>query len=95
MSRHPLDTNIFGIDVFSFDHQREEAEQYRQHLQGNGFIHWSKSDSILAIPELQSWLNGAEIDILFIDGDHTLEGVKSDYRQRCDRRDELDQPNDH
>ena len=79
MSRHPLDTNIFGIDVFAYDRQQVEAEQYRQHLQGNGSITWSKSDSKFAIPELQTWLNGAEIDILFIDGDHTLEGVKKDF----------------
>lgn len=79
MSRHPLETNVVGIDGFFFDRQREEAEQYRQHLQGNGTIHWIKSDSKLAIPELEKQLNGKEIDILFIDGDHSLKGAKKDY----------------
>jgi predicted O-methyltransferase YrrM len=79
MSRHPLHTDVIGIDGFFFSGQREEAEQFRKHLQGKGDIHWFKSDSKLAIPDLKQQLNGKEIDILFIDGDHSVEGTRKDF----------------
>ncbi len=79
MSRHPLLTDIIGIDGFFFDGQRNEAEGYRKALQGNGTIHWLKNYSTKALPDLQLQLNGKEIDILFIDGDHSTQGVKDDF----------------
>jgi predicted O-methyltransferase YrrM len=79
MSRHPNETDVFGIDVFAFDHQREEAEHYRQLLQGKGTVHWIGKDSESALPDLQTQLNGKEIDILFIAGDHSLEGTVADF----------------
>ena len=38
-----------------------------------------KSDSRKAIPDLQKQLNGREIDILFIDGDHSEFGTRKDF----------------
>ena len=74
-----MHTNVIGIDGFFFDRQREEAEQFRQRLQGEGDIHWFKSDSKLAIPALKEQLNGKQIDIMFIDGDHSLGGARKDF----------------
>jgi hypothetical protein len=80
MSRHPLTTNVIGIDTFSLNQQWEEADQFRQRLKGHGDIHWIKNDSKWAIPDLQRQLNGKEIDILFIDGDHSVESVRMDFQ---------------
>ena len=79
MSRHPLHTNVIGIDGFFFDHQLDEAKQFCQRLHGHGDIHLMKSDSRKAIPDLQKQLNGREIDILFIDGDHSEFGTRKDF----------------
>jgi predicted O-methyltransferase YrrM len=79
MSRHPLETNVVGIDGFFFERQLKEAEQYRDKLRGTGSIDWLQSDSKLAIPEVTKLLNGKEIDILFIDGDHSVGGATADY----------------
>ena len=79
MSRHAQHTDVIGIDPFAYERQREEAEGYRKALQGNGTIHWIKSYSSSAIPELQQQLNGKEIDILFIDGAHDEMNVRIDF----------------
>ena len=79
MSRHPLLTNVIGIDGFFYDRQRNEAEVYRKALQGNGTIHWMKKSSTEALPDLLLQLNGTEIDILFIDGNHRMRGVQADF----------------
>lgn len=80
MSRHPLSTNVIGIDGFFHQGQHNEAEGYRKALQGNGTISWIKGDSKRAVPDLQKKLQGNEIDILFIDGDHSVGGVLADFR---------------
>ena len=79
MSQHPMHTDVIGIDGFFYDRQREEAEQFRQRLQGQGDIQWLKSDSKLAIPELKRLLHGRKIDIMFIDGDHSVKGARTDF----------------
>jgi predicted O-methyltransferase YrrM len=79
MSRHPLQTNVIGIDGFFFERQLREAEQYRKRLQGTGSIDWIQSDSKFAVPEVKKLLNGKEIDILFIDGDHSVFCTTTDF----------------
>ena len=81
MSRHPQATKVVGIDGFFFEKQREEAEGYRKALQGNVSIQWIKSDSRIAVPELQTRLNGSTIDILLIDGDHSEPGARTDFER--------------
>lgn len=42
-------------------------------------IHLIESDSKDAASNFDSWLGSDEIDLLFIDGDHSIEGCKSDF----------------
>ncbi len=42
-------------------------------------IHLIESDSKSAASNFDSWLGHDEIDLLFIDGDHSIEGCKSDF----------------
>lgn len=42
-------------------------------------IHLIESDSKSAASHLESWLGTDEIDLLFIDGDHSIDGCKSDF----------------
>jgi predicted O-methyltransferase YrrM len=79
MSRHPNLTNVIGIDLFSFEHQREEVDAFVHALMGNGTIDIIASESGRAVPELRKILNGRGIDILFIDGDHSVQGARSDF----------------
>lgn len=79
MSRHPYLTNVIGIDLFAFEHQREEVDVYVHALKGDGTVDVIKSMSQDAVPALQEILNGRGIDILFIDGDHSVQGVRSDF----------------
>lgn len=43
------------------------------------FVHFIESDSKTAAMNFNSWLGQDEIDLLFIDGDHTIEGCKADF----------------
>lgn len=42
-------------------------------------IHLIESDSKDAASNFDSWLGSNEIDLLFIDGDHSIDGCKSDF----------------
>lgn len=59
-----FDADYKGIDIKKFD--------------GDDFIH-GDSKKQETLDELKIWLNGRKIDLLFIDGDHSYDGVKKDY----------------
>lgn len=40
---------------------------------------WSDSHSHSAMRDVEAALNGARLDLLFLDGDHSFEGVQRDY----------------
>lgn len=80
MSRHPKLTNVIGIDMLAFEHQRDEVDAFSHALRGNGTIDVIGSKSGKALPALQELLNGRGIDILMIDGDHRVQGAKSDFQ---------------
>jgi len=40
-----------------------------------------RSENPETLDKLKQWLNGRRIDVLFIDGDHTYEGVKGDWER--------------
>lgn len=56
-------------------------EKIRAHGQPGQEIHLIRGDSHSpeSVAELEKILDGREIDVLFIDGDHTYDGVKQDY----------------
>jgi predicted O-methyltransferase YrrM len=81
MANHSFPTRIIGIDGFYLDKQELEATALINSLMpknGNS-IEIIKSDSRKAIPELKRRLDGGMIDILFIDGDHSVYGATMDF----------------
>jgi len=71
-----------GEDGFDYAQKNKETdEEIRSYAQPGQTVHLIRGDShspeVLA--ELEEILDGRPIDLLFIDGDHTLEGVTADY----------------
>ena len=87
MSRHPLLTHVYGVKRFHENPPpHDEAELYRQRLQGKGEIHWmtphpNNSTLLAELSELQTQLDGKPIDILFLANHHhpTVTSVKEDF----------------
>jgi cephalosporin hydroxylase len=72
-------TKMISLDL-SFDEGRREAVKI---LVGRGVdLHCLRADSHSAgtVREVQALLSSRPVDFLFIDGDHSYEGVRSDYR---------------
>jgi cephalosporin hydroxylase len=81
-------TNYISIDLpggrFGGGHSRRRAE-FLQELQQNPEIKQTflrgSSHSPQTVRHVEATLDSREIDFLFIDGDHTYEGVKDDFER--------------
>jgi hypothetical protein len=78
-------TEFVSIDLpggdFGGGYSDEEARTFRGFLKPGQELHCLRMDSHEAatVNELTAILRGRPIDFLFIDGDHSYEGVKRDY----------------
>lgn len=65
---------FFYKGLFNADYKGIDIREFK----GPDFI-YGDSGSPETLAKVKAWLNGRKIDLLFIDGDHTYEGVKKDY----------------
>lgn len=78
---HP-DALIVSLDSrHGHDFNRTNEALFRLFPRGKQVLHLIRgnSHSPRTLRELQSVLNGAKIDLIFIDGDHTYSGVRRDF----------------
>lgn len=81
----PDDALIVSIDMpggdFGGGYDEDRIEKMRGYARKRQSLHFLRSDSHAETTkqELLGFLAGRPIDFLFIDGDHTYQGVKSDY----------------
>lgn len=71
-----------GLDVSAIHYRNSKLVGLHEYAEPHpGLLYLIQSDSRLThtMHLLEDALNGEELDLLFIDGDHTYEGVKSDY----------------
>jgi predicted O-methyltransferase YrrM len=72
------EAQILSLDLDYSDHRLYSHPQLARHGQRIVCIqadtHCGQSTALV-----QSWLSAEQIDVLFIDGDHSYEGVKQDY----------------
>jgi cephalosporin hydroxylase len=79
------DAQIITVDLphgpFGGGHRRSQAWLYRRFAWGRQRIHFIRGDSHLqeTVGKVKALLKGRQADFLFIDGDHSPEGVKRDY----------------
>lgn len=69
MSRHPLLTNVIGVDPFSLRSQKEDADALRATFQGQGTISWIQSginSSFKHVERTLGALRVPHVDILLI-----------------------------
>jgi autotransporter strand-loop-strand O-heptosyltransferase len=61
------------------DYDEYERDEYLKSLGSNVTMLWGSSHDYTMLEEVESVLSGELLDFLFIDGDHTYDGVKQDY----------------
>ncbi|MGA9752029.1 MAG: class I SAM-dependent methyltransferase [Acidobacteriota bacterium] len=82
----PKDAEIITVDLhhgpFGGGHRRSQGWLYRRFATGRQRIHLVRGDShaTRTWEKVKKLLRGRQADFLFIDGDHSLEGVETDYR---------------
>jgi FkbM family methyltransferase len=67
----------FGSDEVKV--KQNEIDQYLLKFSDNVFVIRDNSNSPTCLEKLKNILNGELLDFIFIDGDHTYDGVKSDF----------------
>lgn len=81
----PEDATIISIDLhggrFGGGYPSWRIPIYKSFAKGNQKIHLIREDSHdrRTLEKAKSILNGKELNLLFIDGDHSYEGVKRDF----------------
>jgi predicted O-methyltransferase YrrM len=79
------DALIVSIDLpggdFGGGYDKSQASRIATYSRRGQRLHLIRGDShaVATLSELKQTLSGRLIDLLFIDGDHTYEGVKQDY----------------
>ena len=73
----------FKRDNLSMTKTRNNLDKVKKHYNNNSNIHLLQGNSYFDETEtnFKEELNSHELDLLFIDGDHTLDGVKNDYER--------------
>ena len=61
------------------DYDENERDNYLRSLGSNVHMYWGSSHDISMLETVQEKLNGTLVDFMFIDGDHTYDGVKKDF----------------
>ena len=71
----------FKRDNLSMTKTRNNLDKVKKHYNNNSNIHLLQGNSYFDETEtkFKEELNSNQLDLLFIDGDHTLDGVKNDY----------------
>ena len=78
--QHPYETNLRGIDVFAYEGQYDASQKnvvYYNKFSRNLIITKTNSHSLEFVEKLKQ--ENYKIDLLFIDGSHTYEGVTLDF----------------
>jgi cephalosporin hydroxylase len=82
MSSNELETEVISIDLGHTINPSIVLQNVEKFKNVNNKFSYIKGNStdIDTINKLKDILNGRKIDILFIDGDHSYDGVIADYR---------------
>lgn len=72
------DADILVIDIALTEENRAAISSFTNRNQRITCV-VGDSTSKAVIQQAETWLNGRKLDFLFIDGDHSYSGVKSDY----------------
>jgi len=61
------------------DYDEYERDNYLKTLGSNVHMYWGDSHNPQMLKDVEEKINGLLLDFMFIDGDHTYEGVKADF----------------